>query len=262
MLKAINENLSKVTIAYESEKNSNYSCLFCKQGVLLKKGNVKIHHFAHKDKLNCPYDRESLEHLKAKLEIRDKLIDLGIDADVEVQIGSRFADVLFEIDDNKIALEIQRSNLSKEELLLRTKNYYDNNVYVLWFIINDDFYKNIKTYSYTDIYGLDSEYKAYNLPDWQNNISQLYFKEIYVYLGDLLFDVFKLTKKTVERDYDYYDESGNNYYGTKSNVFKKRHDYKKVSSSLNLLSDFNNSNLKNFHSIPSRKVYVKKFQNK
>ena len=55
---------NKVVFAHNvSRKDGPFRCTFCHSDMVLRKGEVKTHHFAHKKDSNCPYATgETMEH--------------------------------------------------------------------------------------------------------------------------------------------------------------------------------------------------------
>ena len=71
MLKASTTNKEVLSMEVEKE-DGPFFCPSCRGKVILKKGRIKIPHFAHKPPVTCIYGKgESEIHYKAKLEIRD-----------------------------------------------------------------------------------------------------------------------------------------------------------------------------------------------
>lgn len=127
-------------IARDAQKTDGpFSCPVCNTPVTLKKGNKKIHHFAHKPPVTCSYGQgETLAHQQAKISIFDALQNNGNVKNLELEKVTGFgsiADVYAEINGQKVAIEIQRSILSTNEIAERTKRYQQNNVAVLWIVL-------------------------------------------------------------------------------------------------------------------------------
>ncbi|MFX0148357.1 MAG: competence protein CoiA family protein [Candidatus Hodarchaeota archaeon] len=80
---------------------------------------------------------ESIEHSKIKKYLFDN-IPLNNPIKVieqEYRISDQVADIYIElIDHKKIALEIQHSKITRKDLINRTKNYNQKNIYVLWIL--------------------------------------------------------------------------------------------------------------------------------
>lgn len=136
MLCAIDKNGER-TIARETDKHGGpFNCPACGAPVHVKKGLVLAHHFAHHRDGTCRYGAgESEQHRRAKQELYDlfrsradtRLVDL------EVDHGSVISDVYVEFKTGeKLALEVQKSNLQLDEMRDRTSSYYNLGIHVLW----------------------------------------------------------------------------------------------------------------------------------
>jgi competence protein CoiA len=77
MLCAIRQRDNKKALAPdESKSNSPFVCPRCAAEVILKKGSVKTHHFAHWPPVLCEYGQgETEEHRKCKLAIYEGCAD-------------------------------------------------------------------------------------------------------------------------------------------------------------------------------------------
>ena len=53
MLKAKIYNLDEYVFGQDAIKENEYICPSCEEKVILKKGRIKIHHFAHKSDSEC-----------------------------------------------------------------------------------------------------------------------------------------------------------------------------------------------------------------
>lgn len=136
MLTSIRKSDKVKIIAREAEKNqSPFLCPVCNDMTILKKGRIKIHHFAHKPPFNCQFGVGEKEiHRKAKEEIyfelkKSKQITF---CELEFDLKTVRSDIYFELNNIKIALEIQVSSLTVNEIINRTVKYYNLGVYVLW----------------------------------------------------------------------------------------------------------------------------------
>jgi competence protein CoiA len=113
-----------------------YRCQGCGDILTLKKGRVVVHHFAHRPPLTCAWSRgESAQHYQAKLAIYDALRSDPAVSDVvlEAPVGDvAVADILALIRGRRVAIEVQRSDLSAAQIARRTANYHAMGVYVLW----------------------------------------------------------------------------------------------------------------------------------
>jgi competence CoiA-like predicted nuclease len=138
MLSALENN---ITInAIDANKGINYTCPCCGENVILKKGNIKIHHFSHSKNSNCNYniwcekENESDEHKKQKLDIYNTLKLEGMkNIILEYWLGDCRPDIYFEnFDGKKCAIEIQKSEISEELLIQRTQKINNHDIAVLW----------------------------------------------------------------------------------------------------------------------------------
>ena len=122
-----------------AEKGQAYSCPKCAALVILKKGRVTTHHFAHKPPTNCTWaSKETSAHMKAKTALCEALRQQGFKAELEVEIlssgGDRRADVVAWSKDGKsrVAFEIQHQPLSFDGIEQRIRGYIAAGVPVLW----------------------------------------------------------------------------------------------------------------------------------
>lgn len=132
---------NKKVFAAESIKTDGpFSCLGCGVALVLKKGNIKIHHFAHKPPYTCARgEGETEEHRRCKQAIYFELLNQDNVSKVELEydLGTAIADVYAVIDGVHVAIEIQRSNLSVNEIVRRTKEYTRLKVNVLWVALHN-----------------------------------------------------------------------------------------------------------------------------
>jgi competence protein CoiA len=136
MLTALRHSDQLKVLARHSEKtDAPYICPACKREVVLHKGNFRTHHFKHKPPVTCFRGQgETEEHLKAKLGIYDALAREFnvVDLELEKDFGISVADVYVKISGKPIAIEIQRSKVTIDDICARTVNYYKLGVAVLW----------------------------------------------------------------------------------------------------------------------------------
>ncbi|MDO8772587.1 MAG: competence protein CoiA family protein [Burkholderiaceae bacterium] len=126
---------AKVTARDSERTEAPFQCPTCQREVTLHKGRIKVHHFAHKPPVTCARGiGESEAHLQAKLAIFDALKREGNVADLEIErdCGISVADVFARISGTPVAIEIQRSALSANQINARTQNYHRLGIAVLW----------------------------------------------------------------------------------------------------------------------------------
>ena len=70
--------------AFSAEKGNAFVCPGCKESVILKKGHVVVHHFAHYPDSRCAFGTgETFAHLKAKSDMAISLRNRGWRTEVE-----------------------------------------------------------------------------------------------------------------------------------------------------------------------------------
>src|SRR4051812_133908 len=105
----------------------NYFCPNCGGDVNLRNGLVKIEHFGHNPGNSCEYAGESLLHIQMKSQIfRNLTENIGSkvkNIELEKPLGNCRPDVFIEGNKKSIAIEVQASILSPEQILNRTSKY-------------------------------------------------------------------------------------------------------------------------------------------
>ena len=137
MLTAIPEGSVEQIIALATIKSDGpFACPECTAEVILRKGRIKIHHFAHKPPVNCIYGVGETElHRTAKQQIYEALLaspqcrNVAIEGSIN---GMVRPDVRARINGEPVAIEVQGSNLGLAEIERRTRHYYELGVFVLW----------------------------------------------------------------------------------------------------------------------------------
>ena len=121
-----------------AEKGPEYFCPDCSIQLILRKGRIRIHHFAHKPKATCAWSKgETLQHLKAKELFLSEFVRRGLAAEVEYIVPSlpndKRADVLvWSPIGNRFSIELQHSSVDYNELEERTRSYIRARVAVIW----------------------------------------------------------------------------------------------------------------------------------
>lgn len=127
----------KIVIARYAQKPGEFTCPECGELVTLRKGSVKVHHFAHRSTSDCGYGKgESELHMDLKMQIFDALVEHPNVESVEIEksFGAMRADVFAVISGRYVAFEIQLSALSIDDLVRRTQNYANNGIAVIWIL--------------------------------------------------------------------------------------------------------------------------------
>jgi len=129
------QNDSRVVAAEEERNDGPWVCPSCSAQVALKKGSIKIHHFAHYPPVSCEYGvGESEEHRRCKTAIFEAIRSETNTSmwELERDLGSVRPDVSGYIGHTPVAIEVQVSSLSLERIAHRTREYADKGISVLW----------------------------------------------------------------------------------------------------------------------------------
>jgi len=121
-----------------AEKGPEYRCPGCNGIVNLKKGRIVIHHFAHRPPTNCLWAKgETREHREAKKLVATGLAEKGLRTEVEYVVdtmtGDRRADVMvWSSNDSQLAIELQHSTISLDDIERRTRSYASAGITQIW----------------------------------------------------------------------------------------------------------------------------------
>ncbi len=124
--------------ASDAEKGQVYSCPGCGAALILRKGRIRIHHFAHPPPASCAWESgETLAHLEAKLALKQALEARCHRSELEWPVpsleGDRRADVfVWEMLGGQIAFELQHTGIAVEEIERRTRAYMAAGLAVMW----------------------------------------------------------------------------------------------------------------------------------
>ena len=137
MLVAIRKETAQRELARDALKpGAPWSCPQCGDDVILKKGVVRVHHYAHRPTAPfCEHGAgESEEHLRCKLAIYDQLRVHSSVSFCEMEWDLKIArpDVFVKINGAPVAIEVQRSSLTLDQIATRTSNYATLGAAVLW----------------------------------------------------------------------------------------------------------------------------------
>ncbi len=120
-------------------KGPEYVCPSCHAAIVLRKGAIRVPHFAHKPPTDCSWAAgETAEHREAKIAVRNAFRLRGFLAEFEVEVlsiaGDRRADVLVTSPDGLACwgIEIQHSPLLYPAIEARTRGYMAAQIPVLW----------------------------------------------------------------------------------------------------------------------------------
>lgn len=126
-------------------ENGLFLCQLCGQPMFIRGGGFYIHHFCHK--VLCQSDeyghreKETPEHLFGKHEIAKMLHEqfdgqsVKIEYEVPLKEIKRVADILVTYPMGwRLAHEIQLSDISKEDIEIRTSDYESIGIDVIWWL--------------------------------------------------------------------------------------------------------------------------------
>lgn len=232
MLTAIRLSNSCRVIGYEidKDKTESYVCEYCNEVVIHNKSNsqVRIGHFKHKSNLACPNNqKESVEHIRTKRGIKNYLSEKYSKAfhiiELEKWICNKSIrpDIYIEtVRGKKIAIEVQASQLTIDQIIDRTIRYAQNNIYVLWVLV----WKKSKISS--SAYMMNEYFRSHHCDRFCDHTIKLTEMELFIHwmnykrlilwdfeqtYSDTGFRIVEL-EKFVGDDAEYYDESGEYQY--------------------------------------------------
>ncbi len=172
MLSAIKES-DETVMAWEVEREDGpFFCPECEEEVILKQGSIVLPHFAHFPEASCSYGTgESDQHRRAKYEIYETLKTHPSVSHLKVEryLKEVRPDVSFLWQGKwRVAIELQLSAISPDEIAHRTHCYAAKNIWVLWMIPS---HNNL------------SSLIPYNTHVWERYLHALYFGCVYYWLG-------------------------------------------------------------------------------
>lgn len=135
MLTAFNTDGKTIIARDATSQQKPFSCPGCRKEMVLKKGNFRVPHFAHIASEHCSYSNgESDCHREAKMAIYDALSrnPLVHHLHLEHHLGEVRPDICFCLREHMVAIEVQISPLSPNEINRRTLAYARKGMCVLW----------------------------------------------------------------------------------------------------------------------------------
>jgi len=174
--------------AWEAEKDQGpFFCPECGDELTLKKGKVREPHFAHKQSCSCDYGSGETEiHYKAKRTIYSNLCKHPDCTNVEIEsnLFEVRPDISFCIKNNIIVIELQKSNISVEEIIRKARIYNRNGIFLLYlFPVPEP--KKYKRYEYTSPIEGNVFSEVCRPSQWEKYIHSLYFGRVYYWIKDL-----------------------------------------------------------------------------
>lgn len=127
---ALDENEIPIS-AIRAVKQRDYTCVECRGTVRLRSGIHRRKHFFHVNAApSCRLNGKSLVHLQTQCVLQSRLPKEECQLEVPFPSIKRIADVVWE--SKKIVFEIQCSPITREEVLLRNKDYLGAGYQVVW----------------------------------------------------------------------------------------------------------------------------------
>jgi len=219
-----------------TSKDGPFYCKNCGAPVMLKKGAIRQHHFAHIPPQICSFGLgESEIHYKAKREIYCSLKDnpACFFCELEYKIDCFIPDIFAIINTYRVAIEIQKSNLSIEYVSKKTRYYSLKGINTIWIIPELKIIKSVPKIG-SDVVRPSQLQIFFNI---------LNFGKLYIWSGmNELINVFHLSRfyKYIPEDYhynEYGEEIWHGGYNKSSKIYRNLVQY--PYGSLKLSSDFN-----------------------
>ena len=175
-----------------------FHCPECRLEVILKKGDIYTHHFAHNPGEGCAFGEEddgkheaqfgeSAFHRLAKKEIAQALASCVEVSNLKLErfCGSVRPDISFYYNDVPVVVEMQKSAIHDDVITRRTSEYARRGVYILW----------VSPFGDTEIH----DGRMYTLRSWERILHGLYGGTTYYWTQeDRLLPVHFADKRTGE----------------------------------------------------------------
>lgn len=208
MLTALIPSGEKVLALDAGKGDGPFICSECCGPLTLRKGEVRIHHFAHTPPFTCQYGSGETEaHLRSKIEIHRTLKNLSdcSKCELERSLSGVRPDVSLYIGKIPVAIEIQNSRITVDEIVRRMKRYTELRIHVVWVIPSFEpksaWREKEKTLSHRAI-------------DWELFLQAMYFGRIYYHRGEDLVRPYHFGGLKLFREVGHwFDGAGNEWYG-------------------------------------------------
>ena len=148
MLTALTKKGNSICLGLDYKKDAllglrskeEFFCPICGESVLLKLGDQRIFHFAHKQGGVCrdSFENESIYHMEGKRQLYQWLMKQKIPSVLEYydrEIQQR-PDIMFQFKEQKYALEFQCSTIPESIFIKRTNSYLQNGYVPIWILSN------------------------------------------------------------------------------------------------------------------------------
>jgi competence protein CoiA len=258
MICAIDQS-GKKCISWDTEKDLGpFYCPECQCKVQLRKGKIKIHHFAHIPPVNCLYGvGESEEHYRIKKELYEFFSTQSncTKCELERRLKGVRPDISLYINNKPVAIEIQKSTLSIDNIIKRTEIYTKLGIFILW-ILPGGSPKCIEHKKTGD--------KVYRIKEWELFLHSLYYGRLYYWITENKIKVVHFSDYMLYKEYSEWYEDGGDLVSAGGYQFKAKRLKVIVpfDKELEIDRDFINSSRDSFKTgkwtIPECKIYIDK----
>lgn len=175
-------------IAWETEKTVGpFYCPECRGELNLKKGKVRIHHFAHKPPFTCQYGNgESEIHYRVKRELFLALSGYPNcrKCEIERRLDGLRPDISLYVGDYPVAIEIQKSSMAVEDIIKKVDAYNKLGIYLLY-LFPESGPKIFNRFRYFDENMGAYYHKVIRPNQWEKFIHSLFYGRVYFWNGSL-----------------------------------------------------------------------------
>jgi len=223
-------------VAWKTEKvEGPFSCPGCFGEVILRKGKIREHHYAHKPPFDCIYGAgETQIHYRCKREIFEALSSNPKCSEYEIEkpLDRIRPDVYAVISSNKVAIEVQKTIIDINDIERKLSCYKRLGVYVLWLIPQDS----------PKLVWHDGEQEwVYRLKEWEKYLHAVYYGRVYYWNGGLSVSPYHFDKFQIwVNESEWYDQGGK--YRQEGGYYRDAHTLKRSfrcpKSLINIVEDF------------------------
>lgn len=183
MLVALDINQNRC-IAWDTNKEQKpFICPNCQDEVILRQGNKRVHHFAHKPPVNCTFGTgESQKHYEVKKAIYEALLKEAncTKCELERVLNGVRPDISLKINNSYVAIEIQNSTIDISLINQRIERYNKLNIHLIW-ILPDNNPKIVLPDSKDE--GVHK--KLCRPKEWEKYLHKLYFGRLYYWQNNV-----------------------------------------------------------------------------
>jgi competence protein CoiA len=125
----------------ESKETGPWFCPACGEDLIIRLGEIQVHHFAHRANTDCDWGSgESDEHRRCKVDLFQSLLHMPSVSMLKLERDLKTVrpDISFRLNGMPVAIEVQISNLTLEKIVHRTSEYEKLGVAVLWIGLDDE----------------------------------------------------------------------------------------------------------------------------